>query len=178
HELLGLLPEAALSIAVSASPDPVPDDSSLTYTVQLTNAGPDPAQAVVLNDALPAASTISTTFLSLTQTAGPAFSCTTPPPRGMGTVTCSAISMAPGVAQFLIVVHVDADPGSTLTNVATVSTATPDLNLVDNSATVSTQVSAPWADLLVTQSDDPDPVTPGNDITYTLTLTNAGPSDG
>ena len=33
------------------------------------------------------------------------------------------------------------------------------------------------ADLAVTKSDAPDPVTAGADITYTITLDNAGPSD-
>src|SRR5207248_196508 len=33
------------------------------------------------------------------------------------------------------------------------------------------------ADLAVTKTDTPDPVTAGTDLTYTVTLTNNGPSD-
>ena len=38
-------------------------------------------------------------------------------------------------------------------------------------------VEVPVADLYLTKSDDPDPVTIGQDITYTLTITNNGPAD-
>jgi uncharacterized repeat protein (TIGR01451 family) len=175
---LHLFATADLSIVKTDSPDPVPNDSHLTYFIQVTNAGPDVASAVELTDVLPVASTLSTTFLSLTQTSGPAFTCTTPPPRGMGTVTCTAASFAPGSASFVLVMHVDADVGSTLTNVATISSATADLNPANNSDTETTQVSAPVTDLSATKTDAPDPVTAGDNLTYTLTISNNGPSDG
>ena len=33
------------------------------------------------------------------------------------------------------------------------------------------------ADLSITKTDSPDPVTAGNDLTYTVTVHNYGPSD-
>ena len=38
------------------------------------------------------------------------------------------------------------------------------------------RLRAPVADLAVSQTDDPDPVTLGNDVTYHITVTNQGPS--
>src|SRR5206468_3095297 len=64
----------------------------------------------------------------------------------------------------------------TLTNTATVSGAPTDPNTANNSASATTAVSGS-ADLAVTKSDSPDPVTAGEDITYTINLDNAGPGD-
>src|SRR5438477_1846948 len=46
----------------------------------------------------------------------------------------------------------------------------------DNTATELTTVNTS-ANLALTKSDSPDPVLAGNNITYTLTVTNNGPSD-
>src|SRR5438477_129922 len=46
----------------------------------------------------------------------------------------------------------------------------------DNTATELTTVNTA-ANLALTKSDSPDPVLAGNNITYTLTVTNNGPSD-
>jgi uncharacterized repeat protein (TIGR01451 family) len=44
---------ADLSLTKSDSPDPVVEDGVLTYTLEVTNAGPDPATNVVVSDDLP-----------------------------------------------------------------------------------------------------------------------------
>src|SRR5439155_26081575 len=51
---------ADLSITKSDSPDPVAPGGTLTYTVAVTNGGPDPASAVKVTDALPS----GTSFVS------------------------------------------------------------------------------------------------------------------
>lgn len=65
-----------------------------------------------------------------------------------------------------------------LTNSAMVLAETYDNNLTNNSAAVSTRISATpvGADLSVTVTDTPDPVIQGQDLTYQITVRNAGPS--
>src|SRR5262249_28581875 len=51
-----------------------------------------------------------------------------------------------------------------------------DVNPANNSDTENTLVDT-QADLSVTKTDSPDPVTAGQNLTYTITVANAGPSD-
>ena len=55
------------------------------------------------------------------------------------------------------------------------SSSTLDDDLSDNLDTIVTAVTAS-ADLSITKSDSPDPVLAGDELTYTLTVTNGGPS--
>ena len=87
-------------------------------------------------------------------------------------------SFAVGSAIFTLTLAVDPSvaAGAVLSNTATVTSATADPNSGNESDTETTSVAAS-ADLAVTQSDTPDPVTAGTNLVYTLTLTNAGPSN-
>ncbi|PYQ49294.1 MAG: hypothetical protein DMF59_13930, partial [Acidobacteria bacterium] len=166
---------ADLNVLKSGAPNPVVAGTNLTYTITLTNAGPDPASSVSLTDAIPA----NTTFVSMMQTAGPAFSLTTPAVGGTGTATATIATFASGAtATFSLAVNVNASTPmvSVITNVATVTSATADPNGADNTATANTEV-VNQSDLVVSKADSPDPVTAGTNLTYTLTLTNGGPSD-
>ena len=84
----------------------------ITYTIGVTNAGPDPASSVKVVDTLPAGAT----FLSAS---GTDWSCV----NASGTVTCdrTAGNLAPGSAPN-ITIQIQAPVGpTTLTNNATVS---------------------------------------------------------
>jgi uncharacterized repeat protein (TIGR01451 family) len=137
------------------------------------NNGPSDAANVTITDPLPA----GTTFVSISPTA---VTCSTPAVGATGTVTCTAGSpLAPGTsAGFLVTVHISASlpNGTTLTNTATASTTTSDPDLSNNSSTDTITVVT-IADLAITKVDTPHPVITGYDLTYTLTVTNNGPSD-
>jgi uncharacterized repeat protein (TIGR01451 family) len=54
------------------------------------------------------------------------------------------------------------------------STSPEDPNPANNLATATTQVTS--ADLSVSKTASSDPAVPGTDLTYTLTVSNAGPT--
>ena len=80
------------------------------------------------------------------------------------------------VSVVTVSVTVGANPSSTLSNTATVS-ATPntDSNLTNNSSSVNTAVNR-FVDLGITKAAVGTPVSSQN-ITYSMTVTNSGPSD-
>ena len=79
------------------------------------------------------------------------------------------------MAQYTVEVAVDPSADGTITNTATVSTAATDPNAANDTATEDTLVT-PRADLAITKIDSKDPVAPGDTLTYTIDVTNLGPS--
>lgn len=171
----GASPPSDLSVTKTA-PSTVEAGAQLSYDISVTKLPSDNAENVVLTDVLPA----GTTFAAIASPAG--WSCVTPAIGSNGTVTCSIASLAPTPsAGFGITVRPDnATPGGTvITNTASVSSTPADANLANNSASASTTVATPpppVADLSVTKTDGPDPVTAGNNVVYTITAANAGPA--
>ena len=154
---------ADLSIVKTDSPDPVIAGQNVTYTLAVANAGPSSALAVVASDPFPA----GLSFVSANATQG---SCS----FATGTVTCNLGSLAAsGAATVTIVASTSA--GGSLSNTATVSSATSDPAPANNSSTQGTTVNYS-ADLAITKTDSPDPVTAGSNVTYTLSVTNLGPN--
>ncbi|MFC7247636.1 hypothetical protein ACFQO7_34670 [Catellatospora aurea] len=145
--------------------------TDLTYLITVTNSGPSTARDVVVRDTMPA----GVTFVSVSPSVG---SCTNGQPNG-GRLECGLGNLASGASATITVVgHVAADlvPGTILFNEAIVSGATADPDNSDVRASVPTEVTAS-ADLSVTKSGTPDPVTAGDELKYTVTVANAGPSD-
>jgi uncharacterized repeat protein (TIGR01451 family) len=166
---------ADLAVTKVDSPDPVGPGQNITYTIAVTNNGPDTASNVTLTDALPA----NTTFVSASQQSGPAFTLTTPAAGAGGTFTATSATMAAGAsAVFTLVVQVDpgTPPATTISNTASVSTTSTDVNGANDDSTALTTVS-PLADVAVQKDDDADPVSSGDNITYTINVANNGPSD-
>lgn len=129
---------ADLSITKTAAATVLPQ-STITYTITVTNNGPDAAQNVLITDVLPA----GLTFVSLTAPVG--WTTVTPAVGSNGTVTASTASFANGgTATFTLAAHIAAPGnGTTFTNTATVSSTTADANLTNNSASASTLVVCP-----------------------------------
>lgn len=129
--------------ATASGPLGVVAGASITYTLGLSNAGPDPAIAAALSDTLPE----HTRFVSFVQTGGPTFVLATPAPGAAGTVTASRAFLAIGEsAQFTLVVAVDLGTlgGTPIAHTVTASAAAGDRDTTDNSATGST-MAAPAA---------------------------------
>ena len=156
-------PLANLSLTKSDSPDPVLAGQLLTYSLSVANAGPSSATGVTVTDTLPA----GVTFNSATPSQG---SCS----QSSGTVTCALGTIANGQGAG-VEISVTPENAGEITNEASVSSDEVDLVPGNNSAGASTTVD-PAADLSIVKSDSPDPVSAGQQLTYTLGIGNAGPS--
>ena len=152
-----------IGLTLTDSVDPVIAGSQLTYTISVTNPGPDVSQNVVVTSTIPA----NTTLVS---TSG----CAEDP---NGAPTCSLGTLAVGqTAMYTITVLVDSSFAGNLTQTATVSSDTLDPVQGNNSATEMTAV-VQESDLSTTVIDTPDPVPAGTALAYTINVDNLGPSD-
>jgi uncharacterized repeat protein (TIGR01451 family) len=163
-------------MVTKTGPSTAVQNQDVSYTIVVTNNGPSDAQAVTLNDPLPA----TTTFVSYTQNSGPAFSCTPPPVGTNGTFSCTIATLAAGAsANFTLVVHTTlSTPPGPMSNTAVVSTATSDPNSNNNSSTAAAGVSL--VDLAITKTPQPPAYGTGQSLTWTLVVTNnsATPATG
>lgn len=166
---------ADLVLTNVASAPTVNAGSNVTMVAMVFNQGP----AAAISAGIITATPLNTTFVSLVPPAG--WSCTSlPPPGGTGNIICSIGSLAAGgSATFSVVLNVNAGTasGTVISDPATVASVTPDPNPTNNDATSTTVVaSAGQVDLAVFTAATPNPVTQGNNITYTQSVTNNGPA--
>jgi uncharacterized repeat protein (TIGR01451 family) len=155
---------ADLSVALGDAPDPVVTGQTLTYSATVRNLSASRESSNTwFRQALPAGAN----FVS----ASPA-SCS----NASDTVDCDLGSLAEG-ASVAVTVRVTMSATGTASSSATVAGGRHDTNAANNTASVSTAVYDPsWADVSVTMSDAPDPAVVGNNLVYTLTVTNGGPA--
>jgi len=129
-------PTADLSVTKTASPDPVTTGDDLTYTVTVTNNGPDPATSVTVTDNLPS----ETTFVSCSSTGGGVCG-------GSGNNRTVTFALLPsGASQtitFVANVNCSVADGTVISNTATASSSTPDPDPNNNSATATATASNP-----------------------------------
>ena len=150
--------------------------TSISYTITVTNAGPSTATGVNLTDTVPAAITNVMVTCAVTGTG----SCGTNGSAG-NSVNFTDASLAPGEANALTVtVSGTVSPSATgpLVNTVTVTAGagSTDTNAGNNSATDADTPGIAQVDLGITKTDGQESYVPGTPISYTLTVTNAGPS--
>ena len=165
-----LRPHAAdLGVTVTASPNPVSVGDLLQYLVTVTNFGPSSASNVVAIDNLPA-------NMSVVSVA---------PSQGTFSVNGSTVNLNFGslLAEQDARARQRSPSGPSLFPPARndVDTATVSANEADpipgnNSASVTTTVNAS-ADLSLALTGTPNPVLVGGNLTYTIVVTNDGPSE-
>ncbi len=152
---------ADLSVTKLDNPDPVMAGNDLTYTITVTNDGPNDATGVTLTDTLPS----GVTFVS----ASPGCSFAAP-----NSVICSLGTLAANSSVDVTIVVRPNTPG-VITNIAAVTAAEDDPNPNNNQDSEETEVQG-VADLSITKTDQTDPVVVGQDLSYTLVVTDNGPS--
>jgi uncharacterized repeat protein (TIGR01451 family) len=140
---------------------------NLTYTFTVTNNGLTDATHVVLNDlfTLPSGVMFSSSSADLGSFDGTQWTIPSLTDGTTGTITLKFTADHTTAA------------GAGATAQTTVASADQTLiNPVDDSSTVATSISR-QSDLVIAKSDSPDPVGPGTQLTYTITVANNGPSD-
>ena len=159
-----------LTITKLASSTEVALNDQLTYQLSVTNAGSVTYNGVVtVTDSLPA----GLTYVSHSAPAG--WTCNFAAP----TLTCTRSGSLGNVSLIPITLEVQrTDPDCTsLTNTATVTGDPPDINLTNNSASVTVACTAALGlDLAIVKTASQAAAAPGAAFSYTLHVTNAGPS--
>jgi len=164
-DLTAVTPATADLKILMNEPATVGAGAPLSYTIDVSNLGPDTASSVSVVDTLPA----GTTFVSAS---GTGWSCN----NVSGTVTCTLPSLAIGSAPTVTINLVAPIASGDITNSATVSSSVVDPVASNNTASVTTNVG-PQASLSITKTNaGATPVNPGQTFSYTIVVTNAGPS--
>jgi uncharacterized repeat protein (TIGR01451 family) len=136
--------------------------TSLSYTLTVTNVGPFAASSVSVADPTP-------TGLTFVSNSG---ACTTPFPCALGTLPSGQSVQI--VSTFAVPANYTTP--SPIVNTATVSSALPELDPSNDTATATTTVLTPSADLAITKGA-PLRRSLGANLEYTIIVTNNGPSD-
>jgi uncharacterized repeat protein (TIGR01451 family) len=148
-------PSADLAVAQGSNQtsDGVTADQDVVFDASVFNNGPDPAQGVNLVNSFPP----NTAFVSVAQTAGPTFNCTT----SDGVTTCTAAAdFNPGdKAIFRFTYHVNAGTavGTIITNEVAVAGTTAEVDSNDNDSFYNVPVTpegTPASDCSITCPSD------------------------
>jgi len=152
---------ADLAVGQHVARDPAVAGAPLTYTLTLTNHGVSPVIGVVLTDTLPGTAVWLAASPGCQQAAS-------------HTVTCTLSSLkSQASAAFTVAIAAPPTAGQ-IVAVVTATAALPDPDLSNNTAAITTLVSAA-ADLGVTKHGQPDLALAGSWLTYTLVAANHGP---
>jgi uncharacterized repeat protein (TIGR01451 family) len=159
-------PQVDLSVVKTAQPSPATAGGQLTYTFTTTDNGPGNATGVTLSDTLPAGET----YVSSTSSQGTVV-------NNDGTLTVNLGSLSDGAtATTTVVVTLSPSASGSISNTVTVSGNQPDPNPTNNTSTVTTPIVAS-ADLSLVKTASAGEVKPGGALTYTLTVSDLGPSN-
>jgi uncharacterized repeat protein (TIGR01451 family) len=167
----GLGQAADLSITKDDGVASVLPGTTTTYTITVVNAGPSDAVGATVSDVFPPEITSAT----WTCVASAGSSCTAGPV--VGDVNDIVTVLAGGNVVYTVVAEIDPAATGDLVNTAVVTppAGVTDPNPGDNQSTDIDSLGGS-TNLSVVKTDDPDPVVAGETLTYTLLVSNAGPS--
>jgi uncharacterized repeat protein (TIGR01451 family) len=154
---------ADVSVSKIGSPSPVLPGGQLTYTIVVTNFGPEKAENVVLDDFIP----LSLLGPEASIDAGASWN------SWSGSVALGTLEVNES-RPLLVRGTVLENAIAPLINQAEVTSGTFDPDLTNNTATDLTSIER-LADLAITKSDDPDPIVSGEIVTYIIEVANNGP---
>ena len=185
-----LAPEADLEItktdnvggsSVTGATGTAVPGKGITYTIVVTNAGPSDAPGTSIVDTLPG------TLSGVTYTAVPTGGATGFTATGSGNIDDADVDMPAGsTVTYTVTATINPAATGTLTNKAMVTAAAGVTDTNPATSATGTDTLTPQADLEITKTDNvggssitgaTGTAVPGKGITYTIVVTNAGPSD-
>ncbi len=151
--------DLAITKVAQGVPNPTLIGDSFSYLLTVNSAGPSTASSVVVTDSLPA------TLNYVSNSCGASFAAPT--------LTWNIGTLAPG-GNASCTINVTVATLGTISNTASLSSATADPTPANNSAT-STITGAQPADVAIALSSDAGALAVGTTFRYTVTGSNAGP---
>ncbi len=164
-------PHADLSVTITDGAAGYTPGATTTYTIQVTNHGPQNITGGAFSVTKPLA--VTTWSVSCVPDAGA--TCTLGPVASVTNISDTVDIPAGKKVIYTVVATISASAVGNLVTTAGITNpvAVPDPVLTNNSATDTD--SPPSADLSVTKTDGIGVYTPGGSTTYTITVTNNGP---
>lgn len=159
-------PAADLALAKTLDTTPLVAGDPVAFTITATNNGPQTGTGVTVTDSLPAGLSDATVSGADCATAGLILTCGLPDLAVGATATITVTgTLSPSL-----------DPGSALTNTASITGArtdpTPGNNIAAASGTITTS-----ADVSISKDFAPEVPVAGESLSYTVIARNDGPSD-
>lgn len=161
----GECPGSDLAISGSVAPDPLVIGGNLVYTLTIRNLGPKTAQGVTLIQTLPP----SAVYIGASISQGNIS-------QSGGTVNANIGSLAVGAVVTATITVLPTQAGTFNSTAAVAAVSDPDYDLSNNSILFTSHVNPPTADLAIGVVGTPNPVLVGGTVTYTISVTNNGPS--
>ncbi len=156
---------ADLGVTKTIAPNPPVAGAPVTFQIVARNDGPSDATGVVVRDPLPAQ------LLSPTVSDDGGATCSIT----SGELLCDIGDLDAGQTVTIEVSGTMAGGATSITNSAAIDGSEPDPDPTDDTTTVVVDVE-PSADLSLIKTSDPTSAAPGDEVVWTLTVTNDGPS--
>ncbi|HEX4332548.1 MAG TPA: IPTL-CTERM sorting domain-containing protein [Usitatibacter sp.] len=164
-----LTPQADLQVNMTDGVTTAVPGTTVTYTIAVANVGPSASPNSTFTDVFPASITATWTCVSANGA-----TCTA---SGSGNISEHPNLPPTGIAIYTVTAAIASTATGTLTNTATVAvpTGVTDPNPADNTASDSDTLLA-QPDLSITLTDGVTSAISGQNVTYTIVVSNAGPS--
>jgi len=165
-----LTPTADLAVTKTDGQATAVPGTAVTYTITASNAGPSVSGTATVTDNFPA----TVTGVTWTCSGAGGASC---PPSGAGNISAAVTLPPAGAVTFVATGTIAPTATGTLANTASaaVPAGVTDPAAANNSATDSDTLT-PQADFGITKTDGQLMATPGGPVTYTIQVTQGGPS--
>ncbi len=161
-------PPASAAVAINSDvqiaktgPASASPGQAITYSITVTNLGPSTATGVTVSDPTPAQTTAGSVSSS---------------PSLCASLPCTIPTLAPGSSVIISAgFTVNSSAAGSISNSASVTSTSTDSNGTNNTAAAVTTIT-PQADLKITKSGPAGFPTGGGPVTFTITVSNLGPS--